>query len=135
MLIITLLTEWMISKILITDIFVLYTVAHAYFALLMWSSYLQLFCVDSGKSAYSFVTLRYRIMISPNIQMSLLQRLCVTITLETRIWADAQRDGRPAPRKCIYSVSAQEMAKHRAKFGWPPMNDVAAVRKPRRETR
>ena len=26
------------------------------------------------------------------------------------------------------------MAKHRAKFGWPPLNDVAAVTKPRCET-
>jgi len=36
------------------------------------------------------------------------------------------------PRKCIYSVAAQETAKH---HGWPPVNDVAAVTKPRRETR
>jgi len=35
----------------------------------------------------------------------------------------------------IYSVPAQKTAKHRAKFGWPPVNDVAAVTKPRRETR
>ena len=27
--------------------------------------------------------------------------------------------GGKSPRKCIYSVAAQEMAKHRAKFGWP----------------
>ena len=49
-----------------------------------------------------------------------------------------------APRKCDvsasvnlvrYSVPAQEMAKHRAKFGWPPVNEVAAVMKPRHETR
>jgi len=104
----------------------------------------------------------------------------------TRMWANAQRDGRPAayrwrpllnatkfdwrpllecravtlpiigerktwtqiefctckipsggksPRKCIYSVPAQETAKHRTKFGWLPLSDVAAVTKPRRETR
>ena len=35
----------------------------------------------------------------------------------------------------IYSVPAQETAKHRTKFGWPPVSDVAAVRKTRRETR
>jgi len=35
----------------------------------------------------------------------------------------------------LYSVPAHEMAKHRANFGWPPVNDVAAVTKPRRETR
>jgi len=38
-------------------------------------------------------------------------------------------------RKCIHSVLAQEMVKHRAKFGWPPMSDVAAVTMPIRETR
>jgi len=38
-------------------------------------------------------------------------------------------------RKCICSVPAQETAKHRAKFGWPPLSDVGAVTKPRRETR
>ena len=43
--------------------------------------------------------------------------------------------GGKSPRKCIYSVAAQETAKHRAKFGWLPVSDVAAVRKPRRETR
>ena len=39
------------------------------------------------------------------------------------------------PQKCIYSVPAQEMAKHRAKFGWPPVSDVTAVTKARCETR
>ena len=29
----------------------------------------------------------------------------------------------------IGSVTAQETAKHRAKFGWLPVSDVAAVRK------
>jgi len=38
-------------------------------------------------------------------------------------------------RKCIYTVATQETAKHRAKFGWPPVSEVAAVTKPRRETR
>jgi len=36
---------------------------------------------------------------------------------------------------CIHSVPVQETSKHRAKFGWPPLSDVAAVTKPRRETR
>jgi len=35
----------------------------------------------------------------------------------------------------IYSVPAQEMAKHCAKFGWLPLSDVAAVTKPRHKTR
>jgi len=43
--------------------------------------------------------------------------------------------GGKSPRKCIYSVAAQKTAKHRAKFGWHPAIDVAAVTKPRRETR
>ena len=34
----------------------------------------------------------------------------------------------------IYNVAAQEMVKHRAKFGWPPVNDVAPLTKPRRKT-
>ena len=43
--------------------------------------------------------------------------------------------GSKSPQKCIYSVPAQETAKHRAKFCWPLVSDVAAVTKPRRETR
>jgi len=42
--------------------------------------------------------------------------------------------GGKSPQKCIYSLPAQETAKHRAKFSWPPMSDVGAVTKPRRET-
>ena len=37
-------------------------------------------------------------------------------------------------RKCI-SAPAIETAKHRAKFGWLPLSDVATVTKPRREIR
>ena len=33
-----------------------------------------------------------------------------------------------------YSVPAHETAKYRAKFGWPPLSDVAVVTKPRLET-
>jgi len=36
---------------------------------------------------------------------------------------------------CVYSVLGQETAIHRAKFDWPPVSDVAAVTKARRETR
>jgi len=43
--------------------------------------------------------------------------------------------GGKSPKKCIYNVPAKETAKHRAKFGWPPVSDVAAVTKARRETR
>ena len=48
-------------------------------------------------------------------------------------WQNSVRGAR-SPRKCICSVPAQETAKHRAKFGWPPLSDVGAVTKPRRET-
>ena len=27
-------------------------------------------------------------------------------------------------RNCMYSVEAQETAKHRAKFGWPPVSEA-----------
>jgi len=42
--------------------------------------------------------------------------------------------GGKSPRKCIYSVAAQETAKHCAKFGWPLTSDVAAVTKPIHKT-
>jgi len=38
-------------------------------------------------------------------------------------------------RKCIYNLPAQVSAKHHAKFGWLPLRDIAAVTKPRRESR
>jgi len=55
---------------------------------------------------------------------------------EVCTWQNSMR-GQKNPKMYIhiYSVPAQVMAKHRAKFGWPPVNDVAAVTKPRRETR
>ena len=43
--------------------------------------------------------------------------------------------GGKSRRKRIYIVAAKETAKHRTKFGWPPVSDVAAVTKARRETR
>ena len=48
-------------------------------------------------------------------------------------WQNSVRGGGKSPQKCIYSVPAQETTKDRAKFGWPPVNDVVAVTKPRRE--
>jgi len=35
----------------------------------------------------------------------------------------------------LYSVPAQETGKDRVKIGWPPVSDVAAVTKPRREAK
>jgi len=49
-------------------------------------------------------------------------------------WQNSVRGNSP-PQKCIYSIPLEDTAKHRAKFGWPPLSDVAAVTKPRRETR
>ena len=43
--------------------------------------------------------------------------------------------GQDPPKVYIYSVAAQETTKHRAKLAWPPVNDVAPLTKPRRETR
>jgi len=43
--------------------------------------------------------------------------------------------GGESPRKYINSAPVQETAKRRARFGWPPVSDVAAVTKPRCETR
>jgi len=42
------------------------------------------------------------------------------------------RQGARAPEN-VYIVPAQKTSKDRAKFGWPPVSDVAAVTKPRRE--
>jgi len=61
---------------------------------------------------------------------------------ERKIWTQSEfcirqnsvRGGK-SHRKCICSIPAQEMPKHRARFGWPPVSDVAAVTKQRRETR
>jgi len=38
-------------------------------------------------------------------------------------------------RKYVYNVPGQETAIHRAKFGWPPVSDVAVVTKARCKTR
>jgi len=43
--------------------------------------------------------------------------------------------GACSPKKCIYSVPAQETTKRRAKFGLLPLSDVGAVTKPKREAR
>jgi len=45
------------------------------------------------------------------------------------------RQGATAPRNVYIpgSLPAQEMAKHRARFGWPPASNVAAVTKRRRK--
>jgi len=43
--------------------------------------------------------------------------------------------GQEPPKMYIQCIPANETAKHRAKFGWPPVSDVAAVTKARREMR
>jgi len=56
------------------------------------------------------------------------QSLTIVIIIVTRMWANAQRDGHPAEYRWRRIFTA-------AKFGWPPVSDVAAVTKPKRETR
>jgi len=89
-------------------------------------------------SAIPFLVPRRKVWLTP-----LLERRAVTLP----VWENARlgrkvnfargefSSGGKSPRNCIYSVPAQETAKHCAKFGWSPVNDVAAVTKPRRETR
>ena len=48
------------------------------------------------------------------------------IILSTRMWANAQRDGRPAEYRCRSLFNA-------AKFGWRPLLECRAVTLPRRE--
>jgi len=48
---------------------------------------------------------------------------------EFRTWQNSVRG--QELQNCIYDVPGQETAKHRAKFGWPPLSDVAAVAKTR----
>ena len=50
------------------------------------------------------------------------------ILLPTRMWANAQRDGRPAEHRWDSLFNA-------AKFGWRPVLECRAVTLPRRETR
>jgi len=38
--------------------------------------------------------------------------------------------GQELPKTYTYNVPAQEMAKHRAKFAWLALSDVAVVTKP-----
>ena len=52
----------------------------------------------------------------------------VAIDLNTRMWANAQRDGRPAKHSWRPLFNA-------AKFCWRPLLDCRAVTLPRRETR
>jgi len=48
--------------------------------------------------------------------------------VETRMWANAQRDGRPTEYRWRPLFNA-------AKFGWRPLQEYSAVTLPRRETR
>jgi len=47
-------------------------------------------------------------------------------------WQNSAREQEPS-EMYICSVPAQKTAKHRAKFDWPPVSDIAALTKPRRE--
>ena len=54
-------------------------------------------------------------------------------SMQSQFWTCKNSAMGKTPWKCIYNVPAQETAKYRAKYGWPPVSDVAAVTKPRRE--
>jgi len=58
----------------------------------------------------------------------LLRQLFWVIQLQLEMWANAQRDGRPAEYKWRPLFNA-------AKFGWRPLLERRAVTLPRRETR
>jgi len=73
---------------------------------------------------------------------------CRAVTLPISLYDSARLGGRKvnfargknllpgnSRQKCIYNVPVQETAKHRAKFRWLPLSDVAAVTKPTREIR
>jgi len=88
-------------------------------------------------SVIPFLVPRRKVWLTPLLE-------CRAVTLP--VWEKARRgrkvnfargeipSGGKSPRKCTYSVLAEETAKRCAKFGWPPVNDVAAVTKPRPET-
>jgi len=48
-------------------------------------------------------------------------------------WQNSVR-GQEPPKMNVYSVPAQETAKHPAKICWPPLSDIGAVTKPIHET-
>jgi len=56
------------------------------------------------------------------------RHLCLEGINNTRMWANAQRDGRPAQYRWCPLFNA-------AKFGWRPLAECRAVTLPRRETR
>ena len=41
------------------------------------------------------------------------------------MWQYSVRGGGKSLQKCIYSAPAHETTKDRAKFGWPPVSDIA----------
>ena len=92
------------------------------------------FCESSG---IPFLVPRCKVWLTPAAG-------CRAVTLAIQENARIGRNVHFAPGKiplvgksprCTFSVAAQETAKHRAKFRWPPVSDVAAVTKPRRESR
>ena len=78
-------------------------------------------CVPVSQSA-SAAADRSTSNITPHQQTSIKQPL-----LTTRMWANAQRDGRPAKHRWRSLFNA-------AKFGWRPLLECRAVTLPRRET-
>ena len=93
-------------------------------------------------SVIPFLVRRRKVWLSPAAGVPCMQKRCqYRRTQDARLGRKVNfatgkiLSGGKSPRKCIYSVAAQETSKHRAKFGWPPVSDVVAVTKARRRTR
>jgi len=90
------------------------------------------------RSVIAFLVRRRNVSLTPTARV-----LCSKAANigERKTWTQSEflhvakfRYGARAPENVICSVPAQETAKHRAKFGWLALRDVAAVTKRRRET-
>ena len=77
---------------------------------------------------YLLIYLLAYIQPSPHYACLPVNQLCVKYFDRTRMWANAQRDGRPAEYRWRPLFNA-------AKFGWCPLLGCRAVTLPRRETR
>jgi len=88
-------------------------------------------------SVIPFLVLRRRVWLRPAAEVPSSNTANIR---EHKTWTQSEfctcqnsvREQKPPP-KCIHSVQAQETIKDSAKFGWPPVSDVAAVTKPRCE--
>jgi len=73
-------------------------------------------------------------MSAPHIMLASLPSFCKNIKTGANLKKFWQKQFCTAFWDTVYSLPAQVRAKDRAKFGWLPFSDVAAVTKPRRES-